>query len=315
MTTHTDTDNPTILDSDGRRVIAWGFPASKESVAKVMSAEVGADDGRSDFKWLRLENGDLMLGVFPRGATYEDVEVDAQLPPNALDTDDLRIDNARPIKHEIRSDMDYLRDEHGVSVVFFRMPEHNQLYVGINTEDAPYDNDKDGEPILQVMLNDASLYDRERPKHDRFMGPEGGPYQLRCTFRPQRDVAPGRPMTDVEDIDPTVLGRAWHELTWIAEYDEAPSEQRTYGSDALRDHPDVPQWIKDWDGPFEIEFQVRYTVVGLFEGHGGEAARYAEAFWADNPKHAEEQAKDSARASGESVLVTAVLYGEAQVAA
>lgn len=88
MSTHTETD-PTILDSTGKRVIAWSYPANKESVAKVLGAEPGTDDGRSEWRWLRLENGDLMLGVFPRGATYEYVEVDAQLPANITVTEDV----------------------------------------------------------------------------------------------------------------------------------------------------------------------------------------------------------------------------------
>jgi hypothetical protein len=31
---------------------------------------VSDNDGRSDFVWLRLPNGDLILGVWPQGDTY-----------------------------------------------------------------------------------------------------------------------------------------------------------------------------------------------------------------------------------------------------
>ena len=60
--------------------IATVHPASQESVDLVMSAPEGGYDGRSEHVWLRLENGDLILGVFPRGDTYFAVEVDASYP-------------------------------------------------------------------------------------------------------------------------------------------------------------------------------------------------------------------------------------------
>lgn len=66
---------------DGR--VPWlaaVHPASDESVREVMAQAAGTDDGRSEWTWLRLPNGDLMLGVFPRGETYFAVEVDAQFP-------------------------------------------------------------------------------------------------------------------------------------------------------------------------------------------------------------------------------------------
>lgn len=296
----------THTDDETGRVLAWSFPARSDGVAKVMAATEGDEDGRSEWVWIRLANGDLFLGVAPRGDTYEDLEAETQLPRDASEP-------APAVRHERRQGIDYLRDQRGVSVSFFRMPENDQLYVGVNTEDAEYDNDKDGEPILQVMLNDASLYDHERPKREA--AHPVGPLLLRCVFTPQRDTDPGRGFTIVEPIDPAMLGRAWHEFTWIAEYDEPPSEQRSEATDALRDHPAVPQWIKEWDGPFEIDFQVRYTVVGTYDGETGKAARYAEAFWADSPEHAEEQARESARSLDETLTVSAVLYGDAMVAA
>lgn len=289
-----------IKDDELNLAIAWAIPASELGIQRVLAADVSLD-GRSQFMWLRLRNGDLALATFPRGATYEDLEQETAIPASVI--------SVESFPYEKRGGVHYVRID-GVSVAFFRM-ENGQLYVGVNTEDAERDNAPDGEPYVQIVLNDATLYDRERPETQH----PSGPLLLRCTFVPQRDTDPGRGLTTVEPIDPAILGRPWHELTWTAEYDEAPSEQRNYGSDALRDHPDVPQWIKDWDGPFEIDFQVRYTVVGMYDGMGGEAARYAEAFWADDPKHAMAQAHDSARASGETLTVSAVLYGDAQVAA
>lgn len=55
-------------------------PASMESVSKVMNSEVGGDNGRSEWVWIRIPNGDLILGVFPRGDTYFDCEEDADYP-------------------------------------------------------------------------------------------------------------------------------------------------------------------------------------------------------------------------------------------
>lgn len=37
-------------------------------------------DGRSEFMWIRLANGDLILGVYPQGETYWECEKDAQFP-------------------------------------------------------------------------------------------------------------------------------------------------------------------------------------------------------------------------------------------
>lgn len=57
--------------------LAWVHKASDDYVSYVLSQPVGTGDGRSDWVWLRLPNGDLILGVFPQGATYEYVEPDA----------------------------------------------------------------------------------------------------------------------------------------------------------------------------------------------------------------------------------------------
>jgi hypothetical protein len=306
----------TVLDETGRSVIAWRYPASPESVLQVLFAPVGDDNGRSEAHWLRLVNGDLVLAVAPRGGTYEAVEVDAAVPDDAETVDD----HLGEQRFEYRHGVSYLRDGKGASVGFYRMPENDQLLVSINTEDCEFDNDGDGNPIMQVTLNDATLYDNEREKPaslpQREYGPTG-PYLLRCTFVPQwvPKPEPGFGLERIETMDLRMLGRTWPDATWEGEYDEAPSETRSHETDQLRDHPNAPAWVKDWDGPFEVEFQVRFTVVGTYEGMGGEAARYTEAFWADDANHAAEQARDSARSAGETLNVSAVLYGEAQVAA
>jgi hypothetical protein len=62
-----DVDPNTGRDTDV--VIARTKPASPEAVAYVLAAEEN-DNGRSEWLWLRLANGDLMLGVFPQGDTY-----------------------------------------------------------------------------------------------------------------------------------------------------------------------------------------------------------------------------------------------------
>ena len=76
-----------LMDMTGTNiypVLAYIHDASEEAFGIVMDAEVGDDDGRSPWKWLRLPNGDLMLGTFPRGGTYERVERDAAFPEEAL---------------------------------------------------------------------------------------------------------------------------------------------------------------------------------------------------------------------------------------
>ena len=57
--------------------VARAKSASDESVRIVLDAGANTDDGRSGWKWIRLRNGDLLLGVFPRGETYFEVEKDS----------------------------------------------------------------------------------------------------------------------------------------------------------------------------------------------------------------------------------------------
>lgn len=52
----------TMDDDDESRTIAMIHPASPKSVRAVLTQPV-SDDGRSDWVWLRLPNGDLILGA------------------------------------------------------------------------------------------------------------------------------------------------------------------------------------------------------------------------------------------------------------
>ena len=44
--------------------------ATPEAVALVLAADETSNDGRSQWVWVRLPSGDLVLGVYPQGDTY-----------------------------------------------------------------------------------------------------------------------------------------------------------------------------------------------------------------------------------------------------
>jgi hypothetical protein len=59
------------------RPVAWSIkPASAESVVTVLDASPDDEDGRSNWVWLHLPNGDLVLALFPQGDTYMLTEPD-----------------------------------------------------------------------------------------------------------------------------------------------------------------------------------------------------------------------------------------------
>ncbi len=60
------------IDEGG--VIASVMPASTTDVKRVLNAPIGTGDGRSAWAWVRLSNGDLILGIFPQGDTYISLE-------------------------------------------------------------------------------------------------------------------------------------------------------------------------------------------------------------------------------------------------
>lgn len=68
------------VPEDNDNTILSVHPASKEAVELVSKATEDGMDGRSNWVWVRLTNGDLMLAVYPQGETYMAVEYDAQYP-------------------------------------------------------------------------------------------------------------------------------------------------------------------------------------------------------------------------------------------
>lgn len=67
-------------DEDRSKEIARIHPATKRVVKRVLDKSKHDPDGRSNWMWLRLPNGDLILGVYPQGDTYEECAHDAQFP-------------------------------------------------------------------------------------------------------------------------------------------------------------------------------------------------------------------------------------------
>jgi hypothetical protein len=63
-----------IIVRSGSAEIAYQGEARQQAVERVLAAPVGTGDGRSEFFWLRLANGDLYLAVAPQGETYESLE-------------------------------------------------------------------------------------------------------------------------------------------------------------------------------------------------------------------------------------------------
>lgn len=61
-------------DDNPEHVIATLTPASEAAVNHVLAADPDSPDGRSGWMWVRLVNGDLILGIFPQGDTYFDLE-------------------------------------------------------------------------------------------------------------------------------------------------------------------------------------------------------------------------------------------------
>lgn len=59
--------------TQGSTIIATVTPATDAEIEMVLEAPVWGDDGRSPFQWITLQNGDMILGVFPHGETFEKV--------------------------------------------------------------------------------------------------------------------------------------------------------------------------------------------------------------------------------------------------
>lgn len=63
-------DISTYVDDDTGNEIAWATAANPAHVADILSAPTDTNNGRSNWVWVRLSNGDLLLAVFPQGETY-----------------------------------------------------------------------------------------------------------------------------------------------------------------------------------------------------------------------------------------------------
>lgn len=53
---------------------------NQELVEKILNAPEGDDDGRSQWYWIRLSNGDLVMACYPHGDTYLETEIDPNRP-------------------------------------------------------------------------------------------------------------------------------------------------------------------------------------------------------------------------------------------
>lgn len=74
-----DIDEETGRSTD--RVIARTQPASKKAVEHVLAANPKLDLGytRSEWLWIRLSNGDLILGMFPQDNAYFEHEMEREV--------------------------------------------------------------------------------------------------------------------------------------------------------------------------------------------------------------------------------------------
>lgn len=68
-----------LIDDEGR-FLGVVVPAASSAVSAVLHAKVGDPDGCSEWVWVRLANGDLILGMFPQGDTYMNTELDPNRP-------------------------------------------------------------------------------------------------------------------------------------------------------------------------------------------------------------------------------------------
>ena len=67
-------DIPAHQDYELGESIAYTYPANIDDVNLVLSQDPDDENGRSEWRWLRLNNGDLALIVFPQGDTYMALE-------------------------------------------------------------------------------------------------------------------------------------------------------------------------------------------------------------------------------------------------
>ena len=119
-------------------------------------------------------------------------------------------------------------------------------YPGLGGMFPKIDNDLEEEAgmdgNLQRLLQSARDLDN-KPTEAPAPAPK---YRLRCTFIPQAWV--NNYAVNVDPAGPTT----W-DTDWFGTDLPAP---RSDESDQLRDGADAPRWVKDWSGPFEVEYEV-----------------------------------------------------------
>ena len=77
---------------------------------------------------------------------------------------------------------------------------------------------------------------------------------LRCTFLAQQWIG--------DDAIPVERDR--RDASWYVVHDGALPAPFSYESDDLRSADTAPAWVKEWSGPFEVD----YEVVGLVVPRG-----------------------------------------------
>jgi len=58
------------------QIIGWSAPMGSEAIKMVLDAPTSGDDGRSEFFYLLLANGDLVVACYPQGDTYMSLDAD-----------------------------------------------------------------------------------------------------------------------------------------------------------------------------------------------------------------------------------------------
>jgi hypothetical protein len=70
-----DNDAPDNYPADGSVLVQY-YPATERGIATMLAANPDDEDGRSEWLWIRLANGDLIFGCFPQAGTYFELEED-----------------------------------------------------------------------------------------------------------------------------------------------------------------------------------------------------------------------------------------------
>lgn len=50
--------------------VGWIEPAKPEDAAKMLATPMEGDDNRSEWFWLRMQDGTLIFATYPQGETY-----------------------------------------------------------------------------------------------------------------------------------------------------------------------------------------------------------------------------------------------------